>query len=96
MVEELMKKSSGSESLASLHSAVLLCAHLYSGMKHTAQKREIKATITFYATLKHECVLRRGTKSLQGLSTCLPKVQKLKERHIEYCFPEGGKSMSIF
>lgn len=82
MVEEDMKKSSSSKCLASSHSGPLACAHLYSGMKHTAQNRETVATITFYGTLKRECVLRRGTKSFQGPFTWLSKMQKLKERNI--------------
>lgn len=73
MVEEVMKKFSGSESFASLNSAALTCAHLYSGMKRTAQKREIKAAITFYATSKHECVLLRGTKKSSRTLLVCPK-----------------------
>lgn len=83
-----MKKSSGSESLASLHSVALTCAHLHSGMKHTAQKREIKVSITFYDTLKHKCVLLRCTKSLQGLFVCQNAEAEGKEYRVEASLKE--------
>lgn len=95
MVEEVMKKSSGSESLASLHSVALTCAHLHSGMKHTAQKREIKASITFYDTLKHKCVLLRCTKSLQGLFVC-PKCRSSRKGIQSSSFLEGVRVCLYF
>lgn len=79
--EDLRKKSSCSEHLASLQSTELLCAHLSSGMEDTAQMREIKAAMTFYATLRYASVLLR---ELYMLYMCLPKMQKLKEKNIGY------------